>query len=59
MYLWLFEGDEPTDKAFVGSIMIPDRPGVTPTAYDAGGGFAGSVYDEKEALLKLVERAAH
>ncbi|MFI8962039.1 hypothetical protein ACIGO8_07980 [Streptomyces sp. NPDC053493] len=59
VYLWLFKGDQPTDEAFVGSIMIPDRPGVAPTAYDAGGGFAGSVYNEKETLAKLVERAAH
>jgi hypothetical protein len=56
-YLWLFRGDQPTDDAFIGSIMIPDRAGQTPVAYGPGGGFAGTAPDTKAALARLAGRA--
>lgn len=58
IYLWLFKGDEPIDEAFVGSILIPDRAGQTPTLYGRGGDFAGIVTDTRAALARLAERAA-
>ncbi len=57
-YLWLFKGNEPTDEAFVGSILIPDRVGQVPVAYERGGGFAGTAPDTKAALARLADRAA-
>jgi hypothetical protein len=57
VYLWLFKGDEPTDEAFVGSILIPHQAGQMPTAYGRGGGFAGTVHDTKAALARLADRA--
>lgn len=57
-YLWLFKGDQPTEEAFVGSILIPDRVGQMPVAYERGGGFAGTAPDTKAALARLAERAA-
>lgn len=57
-YLWLFKGDQATDDAFVGSIMIPSRAGAWPVAYGKGGGFAGQVTDTKETLEKLAAKAA-
>ncbi|MFE6520857.1 hypothetical protein [Streptomyces sp. NPDC057794] len=56
-YLWLFKGDEPTDEAFVGSILIPTRVGQMPVAYERGGGFAGTAPDTKAALARLADRA--
>ncbi|MEV5433914.1 hypothetical protein [Streptomyces sp. NPDC052701] len=56
-YLWLFKGDEPTEEAFVGSILIPTRVGQMPVAYDRGGGFAGTAADTKAALARLADRA--
>jgi len=56
-YLWLFKGSEPTEEAFVGSILIPHRAGQIPIAYGKGGGFAGTVADTKDALAKLAQRA--
>jgi hypothetical protein len=53
VYLWLFKGDQPTDEAFVGSILIPGRPGQAPTAYGRGGGYAGTVSDTKATLARL------
>lgn len=57
-YLWLFEGNQPTDEAFVGSVLIPTRAGQAPTVYGRGGGFAGTAPDTKAALEKLAARAA-
>lgn len=57
-YLWLFKGDQPTDDAFVGSILIPDRVGQMPIAYGRGGGFAGTAPDTAAALTRLADRAA-
>ncbi|NUS25010.1 MAG: hypothetical protein HOV92_12410 [Streptomyces sp.] len=57
VYLWLFKGDQPTDEAFVGSILIPDRVGQMPVAYEKGGGFAGTVADTKATLARLADRA--
>lgn len=57
-YLWLFKGDQPTDEAFVGSILIPDRAGQMPVAYDCGGAFAGTAADTKATLDRLAARAA-
>lgn len=55
-YLWLFKGDQPTDDAFVGSILIPTRVGQMPIAYDQGGGFAGTAPDTGAALARLADR---
>lgn len=57
-YLWLFTGDEPTDETFVGSILMPNRVGQMPVAYDHGGGFAGTAPDTKAALERLANRYA-
>lgn len=57
MWLWLFKGDRPTDKAFVGSVEIPTQAGRIPGVYGQGGGFVGLAQNTKDALAKLVQRA--
>lgn len=56
-YLWLFQGDEPTEEAFIGSVLIPTRAGQMPVAYEQGGRFAGTAPDTKAALVRLADRA--
>ncbi|MEV6165798.1 hypothetical protein AB0L71_28565 [Streptomyces sp. NPDC052052] len=56
-YLWLFKGDQPTDDAFIGSILIPDQAGQMPVAYGPGGGLVGDASDAKAALARLADRA--
>ncbi|MEV7154900.1 hypothetical protein AB0N77_09775 [Streptomyces misionensis] len=57
-YLWLFEGEEPTDDAFVGSISIPVVHDQSPLAYGRGGGYVGTVDNFRDALARLAARAA-
>lgn len=56
-WLWLFKGDSPTDKAFVGAIEIPAQVDRIPGTYGRGGGFVGLAPNTKDALAKLVARA--
>lgn len=56
-WLWLFEGDEPSDAAFVGSVEIPKQVDRVPGLYGRGGGFIGLAHNTKHALAKLVTRA--
>lgn len=55
-WLWLFKGDSPVDKAFVGAIEIPTQAGRIPGAYGRGDGFVGLAHDTKDALAKLAAR---
>lgn len=58
VYLWLFEGDQVTDDAFVGSVLVPDRANQVSVAYDFRGSFVGTVTDVTETLEKLVALAS-
>ncbi|MFF2383740.1 hypothetical protein [Streptomyces sp. NPDC058108] len=56
-WLWLFKGDKPSERAFVGAVEIPAQAGRIPAAYGRGGGFVGLARDTKEMLAKLAARA--
>ncbi|MEV6165734.1 hypothetical protein AB0L71_28240 [Streptomyces sp. NPDC052052] len=60
-YLWLFKGDQPTDDAFIGSILIPARAGQMPVAYGRGrgGGFVGNAPAAKAAIDRLADHATN
>jgi hypothetical protein len=58
VWLWLFRGDTPTEKSFLGSISIPEPwSGRQAMAYNQGGGFAFVSTDTRESLEKLTNLA--
>lgn len=56
--VFLYEGDQPDDEHYVGSILIPKAANQPSIAYSSGGGFAGASGTEAEKLAKLVARYA-
>jgi hypothetical protein len=57
-WLWLFQGDKPSDDAFVGAISIPKQANQIPNAYGRGGGFAGLAKNTRDVLERLANRSA-
>lgn len=56
LWVWLFEGTEPSDEGYKGNLLLP-KPDGAPllTAYGARGAYARSGHDQTELLQYLAD----